>query len=163
MWRSPRAIATPEVEAMHVFLLHTHNLTRWLVLVAALVALVWAAQGWFGRRPFEKRHRIANLAFVISMDLQLVIGLALYVVSPLVQSALRDMGAAMRVHELRFYAVEHIAVMLVAVALAHVGSALSRRAPDDRGKHGRALLWFGLSVAAVLVSIPWDRPLLPGG
>ena len=148
---------------MHVALLHTHNLTRWIVLVAALVALVWAAQGWLGRRPFEKRHRIANLAFVASMDLQLVIGLALYVVSPLVQAALRDLGTAMRVHELRFYAVEHIGVMLAAVALAHVGSALARRARSDRAKHARTLLWFGLSLVAVIVSIPWDRPLFPGG
>jgi hypothetical protein len=115
-----------------------------------------------GRRPFEKRHRIANLAFVASMDVQLLIGIALYAVSPLVQLALSDMGAAMSIHELRFFAVEHLSIMLVAVALAHVGSALARRAPDDRGKHGRALLWFGLSTIALLAGIPWDRALLPG-
>jgi hypothetical protein len=147
---------------MYAFLLSFHNLSRWFVLVAALVALVWALQGWLGRRPFERRHRLANLAFVASMDLQLVIGLILYVVSPVVQNALRDMAAAMRVTEQRFFAVEHIAVMIVAVALAHVGSVLARRAPDDRSKHGRTLLWFGLSTAAVLFSIPWWRPLLRG-
>jgi hypothetical protein len=147
---------------MYAFLLSFHNLSRWFVLVAALIALAWALQGWLGRRPFERRHRLANLAFVATMDLQLVLGLILYVVSPLVQSALRDMAAAMRVTEQRFFAVEHIAVMIVAVALAHVGSVLVRRAPDDRRKHGRALLWFGLSTAAVLFSIPWWRPLLRG-
>ncbi|MDA0699797.1 MAG: hypothetical protein O3A02_01125 [bacterium] len=147
---------------MYAALLHTHNLTRWIVLVAALVALVWALQGWLGRRPFEKRHRFANLAFVTSMDLQLLIGLGLYVVSPLVQVALGDMGSAMRIHELRFFAVEHIAVMLVAVVLAHVGSVMVRRAADDRAKHLRALLWFGLSTVAVVFSLPWWRPLFPG-
>jgi len=50
----------------------------------------------------------------------------------------------------------------VAVALAHVGSVAVRRAADDRGKHGRTLLWFGLATAAVLFSIPWWRPLFPG-
>jgi hypothetical protein len=148
---------------MYAALLHTHNLTRWIVLIAALVALVWALQGWLGRRPFERRHRFANLAFVTSMDLQLVIGLALYVVSPLVQAALGDMGAAMRIQELRFFAVEHISIMLVAVVLAHVGSFAVRRAASDRAKHGRALLWYGVSTAAVLFSIPWWRPLFPGG
>lgn len=147
---------------MYAALLHTHNLTRWIVLVAALVALVWALQAWLGGRPFEKRHRIANLVFVASLDVQLLIGIALYAVSPLVQIALSDMGAAMGIHELRYFAVEHLSIMLVAVALAHVGGALSRRAPDDRGKHGRALLWFGLSTLAVLFAIPWWRPLFPG-
>ncbi len=147
---------------MYVALLHTHNLTRWIVLIAALVALAFALQGWLGRGAFEKRHRLANLAFVVSMDVQLLIGLALYVVSPLVQAALRDMSSAMAIQPMRFFAVEHIAVMLVAVALAHVGSVVVRRAASDRGKHGRTLLWFGLSTAAVLFSIPWWRPLLPG-
>jgi hypothetical protein len=147
---------------MYAALLHTHNLTRWIVLIAALVALVWALQAWLGGRPFEKRHRIANLVFVASMDVQLLIGIALYAVSPLVQIALSDMGAAMGISELRYFAVEHLSIMLVAVALAHVGGALSRRAPDDRSKHGRALLWFGLSTIALLAGIPWDRALLPG-
>jgi hypothetical protein len=147
---------------MYAFLLSFHNLTRWFVLIAALVALAWALQGWLGRRPFERRHRLANVAYVAALDVQLVIGLILYVLSPLVQNAWRDMSAAMRVTEQRFFAVEHIAIMIVAVVLAHVGSALARRVPDDRGKHGRTLLWFGLSTAAVLVSIPWWRPLLRG-
>jgi len=115
---------------MYAALLHTHNLTRWIVLIAALVALVWALQAWLGGRPFEKRHRIANLVFVASMDVQLLIGIALYAVSPLVQIALSDMGAAMGISELRYFAVEHLSIMLVAVALAHVGGALSRL--DDR-------------------------------
>lgn len=147
---------------MYVALLHTHNLTRWLVLVAAAIALVLALSGFLGRRRHERPHRLANLAFVISMDVQLLIGLALYVVSPLVQAAMRDMGTAMGVHELRFFAVEHISVMLVAVVLAHVGSVAVRRTRDDHARHGRALLWFGLSAAAVLFSIPWWRPLFPG-
>jgi hypothetical protein len=147
---------------MYGFLLAFHNITRWVVLIAALVALAYALRGWLGRRPFEKRHRLANVAFVASMDVQLVIGLALYVVSPLVRSALGDMASAMRITDLRFFAVEHIAIMLVAVVLAHVGSALARRAPNDRAKHGRTLLWFSLSTVAVVVSIPWWRPLFPG-
>jgi len=147
---------------MYAALLHTHNLTRWIVLVAALVALAWALQGWLARRPFERRHRLANLAFVASMDVQLLLGLGLYLVSPLVQGALGDMRATMRVQELRFFAVEHISVMIVAVALAHIGSVAVRRAAGDRAKHGRTLLWFGLSTAAVLFSIPWWRPLFPG-
>lgn len=147
---------------MYLALLHTHNLTRWLVLVAALVALVLAVMALAGNRPYARQHRLANLVFVVTMTLQLVIGSLLYVVSPLVQNALADMGGAMGVQELRYFAVEHLLLMIVAIALAHLGSALIRRAPNDRAKHGRALLWFGLSTTTVIFSIPWWRPLLPG-
>jgi hypothetical protein len=147
---------------MYVALLHTHNLTRWLVLGAALVALVLAVMALAGRKPYQPRHRLANLTFVTSMDLQLVIGGVLYIISPLVRAALADMGSAMGNTELRFYAVEHMSVMLVAVALAHIGSILIRRASTDQAKHARALLWFGLSITAVIFSIPWNRSLLPG-
>jgi hypothetical protein len=147
---------------MYLALLHTHNTTRWLVLIAALVALVLAAAGLASRSEYLKKHRLANLAFVVTMDLQLVIGLLLYVVSPLVQAAFSDMATAMSVRELRFFAVEHMAVMLLAVALAHLGSVMIKRASSDGAKHARALTFFGLSTTAVIFSIPWWRPLLPG-
>lgn len=147
---------------MYMALLHTHNTTRWLVLIAALLALVFAAAGLASRSAYGKKHRLANLGFVISMDVQLVIGLLLYVVSPLVQSAFADMATAMSVRELRFFAVEHMTVMLVAVVLAHIGSVMIKKAPSDGAKHARALTFFGLSTTAVIFSIPWWRPLLPG-
>jgi hypothetical protein len=148
---------------MYVALLHTHNLTRSLVLLAALAAIAFAVVGLVRGGVFTRRQRIVNVAFVAVMDLQLLLGIALYTVSPLVRTALGDMGAAMSNTTLRFFAIEHTTVMLIAVALAHVGSALVRRAASDRAKHARSLTWFGLSLAAVLFGIPWDRAFFPGG
>ena len=147
---------------MYLALLHTHNVTRWIVLIAAVVALALALLGRFGKQPFGKPHRIANLAFVSSMDLQLVLGLLLYFVSPLVQSGLANMGAAMGDAALRFFVVEHAFYMVVAVALAHVGSVMVRRAKADGAKHARTLIWFGLALVVVLAGIPWQRALFPG-
>ncbi len=147
---------------MHQALLHTHNLTRWIVLIAAVVALALALMGRFGKQPFGKGHRVANLVFVSSMDLQLVLGLLLYFVSPLVQSGLANMSAAMGDAALRFFVVEHAVYMVIAVALAHVGSVMVRKAKDDGAKHTRTLIWFGLALVVVLAGIPWQRALFPG-
>ncbi len=147
---------------MYLALLHTHNLTRWIVLIAAVVALALALMGRFGKQPFGKQHRIANLVFVSSMDLQLVFGLLLYFVSPLIQSGLANMSAAMGDAALRFFVVEHAFYMIVALALAHVGSVMVRKAKDDGAKHTRTLIWFGLSLVVVLAGIPWQRALFPG-
>lgn len=147
---------------MYLGLLHTHNLTRWIVLIAAVAAIVLALMGRFGKQPFGKSHRIANTAFVASLDLQLVLGLFLYFVSPLVRAGLADIGAAMGDAAIRFFVVEHATYMVVAVVLAHVGSARVRKAKSDAAKHGTALVFFGLALALVLAGIPWQRALFPG-
>ena len=67
----------------------------------------------------------------------------------------------MRRADLRFYAVEHITSMLVAVALAHVGRVLARKAPTPAAKRRRLLLTFGFATVLIIIGIPW--PGRPGG
>jgi len=62
----------------------------------------------------------------------------------------------------RFFAFEHVLMMFIAVILAHVGVATSRRAIQTTLKHRRAAIWFSLSLIAILLGMPWFRPLLPG-
>jgi len=151
---------------MYPAVLMIHSLLRWLVVVVAVVAAGKALAGWFGKQPFTKLDDRLGLIFTGTMDVQLLVGLILYVfLSPLTQAAFQDPGAAMRDGTLRFFAVEHLAVMVAAVVLAHVGRAMSRRAPEA-GKHRRAALWYGLALLLILVSIPWPfysygRPLNP--
>jgi hypothetical protein len=94
------------------------------------------------------------------LRLQVLLGLILYALSPLVRMGLGDLGAAMAIKELRFFAVEHITGMLIAVTLVHVGALRVRRAPDDRAKFREAVVWQSLTVASIMISIPWWRPLL---
>jgi hypothetical protein len=101
------------------------------------------------------------------VDVQLLLGLLLYFVfSPLTTVALKDFGAAMSNPVQRFFAVDHVVAMVIAVVLAHVGRALSRRAADAQGKHRLAAILYGLAVLAIVLAIPWPfetgvgRPLL---
>ncbi len=94
------------------------------------------------------------------MDLQLLLGILLMFISPLVQSGLGNLGAAMKSSQVRFFIAEHWVLMLLAVVLAHVGSSRVRKAADALQKHRQALLWYSLSMALVLLAIPWWRPLL---
>ncbi|MGH2437693.1 MAG: hypothetical protein ACRDFA_11970 [bacterium] len=135
---------------MHASVLFIHSLLRWVVLAAGLYA-VGAAVGRSGR---------AGRWFAILLDIQVVIGLIVYWLSPITSSALANMGAAMQNRVVRFWAVEHGFSMLVAVALAHIGLARAKK-----GKGGAALLYL-LALVAVLIGIPWPflpygRPLIP--
>ena len=76
---------------------------------------------------------------------------------------LRSTAVSARVvADLRFFGLEHAVYMILAVILAHIGSALSKKAADSRGKFVRAAIFYGLALLLVLLGIPWGRPLIPG-
>lgn len=147
---------------MYMVTLAIHNLLRWVVVALAAYALVRLYAGLFGKKEFTETDRKAISFYTISMDIQLVVGLLLYfVLSQLTTAALGNFGAAMRDSNLRFFAVEHISVMIVAVILAHLASILVKRATTSAAKFRRGAIWTTLSVLALLFAIPWWRPLLP--
>ena len=63
---------------------------------------------------------------------------------------------------LRFFAVEHALIMVLAVVFAHLGSMYSKRASETKDKHRMAAIWYGLALVAILLGMPWMRPFLPG-
>lgn len=147
---------------MYTFFLSIHNIMRWVVLIAGVITAVRALIGWFGKRPWESLDDRLGLIFTVSLDIQLLLGVLLYfVLSPITTSALRDFGGAMSNADSRFWAIEHITIMFIAVVLGHVGRALSRRASDSTKKHQRAAIFYTLAVLAILAGTPWFRPLLP--
>lgn len=146
---------------MYTGLLHTHNLLRWLVLIAFLIVLVMAFRGWFGKKEWTRGDNLMGLLLTIFVDIQLLIGLILYFfVSPFTKSAFADFGAAMKNQVLRFYAVEHILIMIIALVLIHIGRAKSKKALLSVSRHKAAAIWYGIAFILILAGIPWDRPLL---
>lgn len=148
---------------MYSFFLAVHNVLRWIALILVVVALIRSYWGWFGNRDWTSTDKRVGSFYTISLDVQILIGLLLYFAfSPITQSALRDFGAAMSSDGLRFFALEHVLYMVLAVVLAHVGAITARRAEGDKAKHRRTAIWFSLSLIALLLGMPWFRPLLPG-
>jgi hypothetical protein len=147
---------------MYPAFLTVHSLLRWLVLIVALVALARALSAWAGRKGWTAADDRAGKLFVGTLDLQFLIGLVLYVaLSPLTSAAFQDFGGAMRNSTLRFWAVEHIFGMFVAVALAHLGSVRARRLSDAVARHRTSAIFYGLALLVILITIPW--PFMPAG
>ncbi len=143
---------------MYTGLLHTHNLFRWLVLLALVFAVVLAFSGWFGKREWKIQDKLTGLLLTIFMDIQFLIGIILYAfVSPVTKSAFADFGAAMKNADLRFYAVEHILMMVVALAVIHIGRARTKKAATPVQKHRAAAIFYSIGLILILSAIPWDR------
>jgi len=132
-----------------------HGMMRWVVVLAGLSAVVLAAAGVVGKRPFSKANRIANLIFMISADLQVVLGLLTFAGSELVAQALGDFGAAMKVPNLRFFALEHAVLAILGLAALHIGYARAKRASEDSTRHRNSLVGFAVAMLLFALAIPW--------
>ncbi|MFP3852724.1 MAG: hypothetical protein ACLFWD_00370 [Anaerolineales bacterium] len=142
--------------------LAVHNVLRWVVLVLALWALYRAYRGWMGERDWQPQDKMAGRLLTISFDIQLLLGLFLAVVSPLIQAAVNDLSTIGESDLIRFFAAEHIPVMMAAWILVHLTSVLSKRAEADVKRHQRAAIGYTVALLMVLLATPWFRPLLPG-
>jgi uncharacterized Tic20 family protein len=144
-----------------------HSTLRWVVLGAGLLAAAAAWASRFGSKSWTDTTAGAGRAFAVAMDLQLVVGLLLYVVlSPTVAGRLGDLSGAMGDAQHRFWMVEHPAAMIVALVLAHIGVAKSRRAVRAGDGPGPSAWYFTLAFLLVVAVLPWPfleygRPLLP--
>lgn len=138
---------------MYTGLLHLHSALRYLVLVLLILAIGKALSGWLGNKPFTNTDKRLATFSVISVHIQLLIGVALYFISPLVQ--LGSFSAAMKDDIFRFWTVEHIAGMLIAITLITVGNAKSKRTENPIKKHKNIALFFIVALVVIFISIPW--------
>jgi hypothetical protein len=135
--------------------LFVHSWLRWLVLLALVGRTGLAGARLAQGAPFEKVDRATSGATLGLVHLEILVGLVLYALSPLVRIAFGDMGAAMKDPTLRFFTVEHGSTMLIAGLLVTLAVALARRAADDRRRHQLALAGFGLALLLIVAMIPW--------
>lgn len=146
---------------MYTFILASHNVFRWVVVIAGLLAVWRAWRGWMSRSPWTDADLKAGKLFVHAITVQFVLGVVLYATSPLVRQGLADMATAMRTAGIRYYMVEHVVMMLVSIALAHIGLAKVKKATSDSARFQAATIWWGIAAASVLGFIPWARPMFP--
>ena len=148
-------------------LLAIHSLLRWAVVILGFWTVLNALVGFFGKKEFSRHDNLSNLLFMISCDIQLLVGLILYFINNWLGLMQTTPAVVMKNPGLRFFAVEHGVMMILAWVLVHVGRVAIKKTMNDRIKHKRMLLFFGLALVIILAAVPWPfrgaagRPWLP--
>ncbi|HCT71385.1 hypothetical protein SDC9_14910 [bioreactor metagenome] len=141
--------------SLYTFSLYLHSWNRWIILIAGILSIAMALKGLRRRTAYSGANRNLSLLFISSLHLQLLLGLLLYfILSPFTLQAMNDFGAAMKDSTLRYWAVEHSLLNIIAVALAQAGSILIKRTADSRIKHRKTLIWSGIALFIILLMIP---------
>jgi len=135
-------------------LLIIHSFLRWFVLLFGIWTVLNALGGLSGRKEYLGADGRSNFFFMISMDIQLLVGLSLYFVGGWFDK-LKHLGEYMKDPALRFFTMEHEFMMIIAWILVHVGRVLVKKATASPLKFRRSLIFFGISLLLILISTPW--------
>lgn len=136
---------------MFDILKHAHSGLRWVVLALLIYAIYNAYTGWKSNRNYGESDRKVNLFTMISAHVMLLLGLALWIMG----GRYNIDGEVMKNAALRFYAVEHLAMMLVAIILITIGNGRAKRGATDEKRFKGSFWFFLISLVIILVSIPW--------
>jgi hypothetical protein len=138
---------------------HTHSGLRWVALILLLLAIVNA----FTSSTYEKKHRLVNLFAMVSLHTQLLIGLVLYFISPRVKFVENWMSSEVAKGAFRFYNMEHISLMIIAIILVTIGHSKSKKGPTPVDKFKPIKLWYVVGLILIIASIPWPFRTALGG
>jgi len=126
---------------MYQILRSAHSGWRYLVLILLVIALIQAISGLLGKKSYTEGNRKINLFTLIFTHIQILIGLVLYFISPLVEGGVR------------YWKMEHISMMILAGILVTIGNAKSKKGTSDVSKHKTIALYFGLALLVIVAAI----------
>jgi len=151
---------------MYYTLLTLHSLNRWLVITSLVLAIYYSWIGLRTNRIFtDSANTVRHLTATIS-HVQLMLGLYLYMISPIVKFSVANAAITNVVSDHLFFRIIHIALMVISVVVLTIGSARAKRESTDRLKYKTMLIWFSVALLIILIAIPWpfsplaNRPYL---
>jgi hypothetical protein len=139
---------------MYAGLLHAHSGLRWIVLILILLCIFNTVGALSGNKVMSAGDKKISLFALISTHLQAVLGLALYFMSPKVQFSSNTMSNDL----LRFFTMEHIVMMFIAIVLVTIGNR------HAKAGNAKKVFWFFLiALIIILAAIPWPFRTQLGG
>ncbi|RRJ92266.1 hypothetical protein EG240_03555 [Paenimyroides tangerinum] len=136
---------------INVIVKEAHSGVAYLVIILLLIASLNAIIALATKREFVERDRKIGLFALIFSHIQLLLGLILYFVSPLVVS----LGSAMKDSTLRLYALEHPLVNIIAIVLITIGWSKHKKIADGNAKFKPFAIFYTLGLILILSRIPW--------
>ena len=139
---------------MYIVLKQLHSLIAYFTLALLIISIIYNAISWQSKKPFTKRNKIMAMLGLMSVHIQLLIGLVLYFLSPLGSSNIS--GEAMKNAMSRLYILEHPLTMIIAIALITFGYSKAKRLTEDHLKYKKIVLFYTIGLLLIILRIPWN-------
>jgi NADH:ubiquinone oxidoreductase subunit 6 (subunit J) len=133
----------------YVIIKQLHSGFRYIVFLLVLVAIIQSLVGWLNQKPYTETNRKINLFALISAHTQLLIGLVLLFVSPLVHFD----SSTMKDSVTRYFSVEHWVGMIIAIILITIGHSKSKKIILPESKHRTIAIFYIIALLVIVATI----------
>jgi hypothetical protein len=134
---------------MYNGLLFAHSYLRYIILILLLVVIITSLLGMVNKKPYTNGDNKLGLYLFIATHLQLLLGLVLFFISPVVQFS----GAAMKDATTRYWLVEHNTAMLIAIVFITLARSTSKKMTDGQSKHKRMFIFNLIALVIIVLTI----------
>ena len=134
---------------MHSLLLLTHSVFRYFALVFLILFVIRALMGWINKSSYNSLDEKLGLWLFMVIHTQLVLGLILFFVSPVVVFS----GESMKDATSRYWLVEHSSMMLIAIVLITVARISTKKLTDSTVKYKKLFIYNGIALLLIVAAI----------
>lgn len=145
---------------MYNAILHSHSGLRWVALVLILLAIINAARSQ-ASGEYLKKDKMLNLFAMVMLHIQLILGFVLFYLNE--KSKVSYSEGWMGVGLFRFFGLEHMVGMLLAVTIITFGRKKAEKLKGTRDKHRKIMVSYTIGLILILLSIPWPFREALGG
>ena len=139
---------------IYSFAFKIHILISSITLLAGIATIVLSAQGLIRKREYGRSDSGASLAFNVALYFQLILGfLIYYLLRSALEGPLWEVPDTQNDASLRFWAIEHIALMIFALFLTQLGRVFIKKSVGSYRKFRASLFYFGTSLILILFSV----------
>lgn len=139
---------------LYTFTFKIHIIISTLTLLSGILTIIMAGQGWAGKREFSKWDGSVSMAFSIALYLQLILGFIIYfTLRTSLEGPFWEVPDTENDASLRFWAIEHIALMIFALFLTQMGRIFIRKSTSPVRKFKASLFYNGTAVLLILFSV----------
>jgi hypothetical protein len=127
-----------------------HSLVRYFVLILLIVLIIKSFSGWRSKAAFTGTDNKISLFTLIATHTQFLLGLILYFfASPFVKFGADTMSN----RDIRYWTVEHISMMLIAIALITIGRNTMKKLNDGPSKHKRLFIFNLVALVIIIMAV----------
>lgn len=136
-------------------ILGLHSLLRWAIIILLIVNI---SRSLLHKNSYTNTDRSWNLRLVIITHITLLVGLYQYFFGPKGFALVKAFGmkAVMKDAQLRFWVIEHLTGMIIAIVLITITSSISKAVFESDTKKHRKLFWlYAIALFVIFASVPW--------
>jgi hypothetical protein len=132
----------------------THVFVSVVTLLAGFFTVVRSVFGWIMKKNYTRLDFVSSLVFTLALYMQLVLGFMVYI---LLRASLKapvfEIPNSANDASLRFWAIEHIALMIFALFLTQLGRFYIKWSTASIKRFRASVFYYGTSLFLIIFSL----------